>query len=157
NWTFIIWGGLHGMYLLISRWTVQWRERLYQILGLAKIPNIHRFIKIAITFHLVLFSWIFFRADSINDAFLIVRNLFSSFDVSTLFSVSGFSAQHFVLSVLSIIVLIAVELFQRNHNIRMWLSARPLILRWAIYYGLIMFILLFGAYDNVNEFIYFQF
>jgi len=74
-----------------------------------------------------------------------------------LFSVSGFSVQHFALAVLSIMILIAVELFQRNHNVRQWLSARPLVFRWVLYYGLIMFILLFGAYDNANEFIYFQF
>ncbi len=157
NWTFIIWGGLHGIYQLMSRWTVKLRARLHQILGLTRIPNVHRMIKIVITFHLVLFSWIFFRANSISDAFLIIGNLFTSFNVSTLFSVSGFSAQHFALAVLSIVILIAVELFQRNHNIRQWLSAQPLVLRWVLYYGLIIYILLFGAYDNANEFIYFQF
>jgi len=157
NWTFIVWGGLHGAYLLISRWTMQWRSKLHQILGLVKIPQVHRIIKIAITFHLVLFSWIFFRANSISDAFLIIGNLFSAFDVSTLFSVSGFGRQHFALSIISIAVLVVVELYQRNHNVRLWLSTRPVIIRWAVYYGLIMFILLFGAYDNANEFIYFQF
>lgn len=157
NWTFIVWGGLHGAYLLISRWTAQWRNRLHQISGLAKIPKVHRIIKVVITFHLVLFAWIFFRAKSIGDAFLIIGNLFTRFNVSALFSINGFGVQHFALSIVSILVLIAVELFQRNHNIRLWLSARPVIMRWAIYYGLIIYILLFGAYDNTNEFIYFQF
>lgn len=157
NWTFIVWGGLHGAFLLISRWTTEWRRRLHRLFGLLKFPHLHRFLKVLVTFHLVWFSWIFFRANSISDAFLIIRNLFTAFDPATLLTVSGFTFQHFILSVLSIVILLGVELFQRNHDIRGWLSQRPVMLRWAFYYGLIMFILLFGAYDNANEFIYFQF
>ncbi len=157
NWTFIVWGGLHGVFLLISRWTAEWRHRLHRFVGLTKYPDLHRFLKVLVTFHLVWFSWIFFRANSISDAFLIIRNLFTAFEPATLLTVSGFTSQHFILSVLSIVILLGVELFQRNHDIRGWLSQRPVVLRWAFYYGLIMFILLFGAYDNANEFIYFQF
>lgn len=157
NWTFIVWGGLHGAFLLISRWTAEWRHRLHRFVGLTKYPDLHRLLKVLVTFHLVWFSWIFFRANSISDAFLIIRNLFTAFDPATLLTVSGFTFQHFILSVLSIVILLGAELFQRNHDIRGWLSQRPVMLRWAFYYGLIMFILLFGAYDNANEFIYFQF
>lgn len=157
NWTFIVWGGLHGAFLLISRWTAEWRRRLHRLFGLLKFPQLHRFLKVLVTFHLVWFSWIFFRANSISEALLIIRNLFIAFDPATLLTVSGFTSQHFILSFLSIVILLGVELFQRNHDIRGWLSQRPVMLRWVFYYGLVMFILLFGAYDNANEFIYFQF
>jgi alginate O-acetyltransferase complex protein AlgI len=157
NWTFILWGALHGSYYLISIWTANLRLKFNKMLGLLHFPRIHQYLKVFITFHLVLFSWIFFRANSLQDAFLIVGNLFSSFDLNSLFTVTGFSQQHFVLAVISILVLIAVELFQRQHKIADWLRARPVLVRWLVYYSGVMIILLFGAYDNSRAFIYFQF
>jgi alginate O-acetyltransferase complex protein AlgI len=157
NWTFILWGALHGSYYLISIWTANFRLKFNKMLGLLHFPRIHQYLKVFITFHLVLFSWIFFRANSLQDAFLIVGNLFSSFDLNSLFTVTGFSQQHFVLAVISILVLIAVELFQRQHKIADWLRARPVLVRWLVYYSGVMIILLFGAYDNSRAFIYFQF
>jgi len=157
NWTFVVWGALHGFYLLTSIWTSSLRDRISDITGISRFPVFRRYFKVFITFHLVIFSWIFFRANSLSEAFFIITNLFSSFDLAAILSIEGFTLQHLVLSMISILILLGVELFQRNHDIRVWLGSRPKLIRWLVYYGIIMFILIFGAYDNSNAFIYFQF
>lgn len=72
SWGFIIWGLLHGIYLSIDAWYRPYRKKLYQRLKLerSRLAKIWQFV---LTFGLVSFSWIFFRASSVQDAFLIVQ------------------------------------------------------------------------------------
>lgn len=66
NWTFVIWGCLHGLFYLLYNHL----KRFYD-----NIPN---FIKILLTFHITALCWIFFRANSLGDAFFIVKSVGSS-------------------------------------------------------------------------------
>jgi len=157
NWTFIIWGGLHGFYMLTSTWTKPVRDKITTLTKLNRRPRLLKILQVGLTFHLVLFSWIFFRANSMSDAFTIIGHLFSNFDPAGLFSINEFGRQHFALAIVSIAILIVVETVQSRINIRGWLSTRSAVVRWAVYYTLVMIILLFGAYDSSRAFIYFQF
>ncbi len=58
NWTFVVWGAYHGLLLAFERW--RGKHSVYE-----KLP---RALRIGITFVLVLFSWVLFRADNIHDA-----------------------------------------------------------------------------------------
>jgi D-alanyl-lipoteichoic acid acyltransferase DltB (MBOAT superfamily) len=69
NWTFMIWGALHGLGVLITRELE--RSTLYR----ERVPKL---LKQFGVFLFVSFTWIFFRADSLNDACLIVRRIFNS-------------------------------------------------------------------------------
>jgi D-alanyl-lipoteichoic acid acyltransferase DltB (MBOAT superfamily) len=71
GWTFIIWGGLHGLYLIINHAFAALHKR-------ANIPDplgIGRKMSWAITFAAVVFAWVFFRADSLNGALLITAGM----------------------------------------------------------------------------------
>lgn len=74
GWTFIIWGGLHGLFLVINH---MWRNRNYQL------PVA---IKWSMTFLCVVVCWVFFRAESVNDALQIISKMF---DVSSLHFPAG--------------------------------------------------------------------
>jgi D-alanyl-lipoteichoic acid acyltransferase DltB (MBOAT superfamily) len=65
-WTFVVWGGIHGAFLSIEHWRAARRERL----GLPDPPDTtpRRFVARIITFHIVCFAWIFFRAESFQNA-----------------------------------------------------------------------------------------
>jgi alginate O-acetyltransferase complex protein AlgI len=67
-WTFVIWGGIHGGGLVLSRW---WGERraARAEAGLPVPPPLSPWIRRIITFHLVCVAWVFFRADSVSGAF----------------------------------------------------------------------------------------
>lgn len=74
SWGFVIWGLLHGCFLAIAVYYQPYKKRLYKWLGIEE----GRFIKawqVFITFHLVCFTWIFFRANSIYDGIYIITSI----------------------------------------------------------------------------------
>ncbi len=62
NWTFVFWGALHGFYQIITMWVNKYSDKLYKLIKMGKKHPIRRTIGMLITFHLVCFSWVFFRA-----------------------------------------------------------------------------------------------
>src|SRR5205814_1019080 len=68
NWTFVIWGALNGFYLISSIATQNLRSRVAAIAGFASHPRAYALWKVAATFALTCFAWIFFRAGSLHDA-----------------------------------------------------------------------------------------
>ena len=75
NWTFIIWGGLHGFYLVFSLWTAELRSKISAALHLTHNINLQKIWQTGIVFVLVNFAWIFFRANELSDALYIAVNL----------------------------------------------------------------------------------
>lgn len=154
NWTFLIWGFLHGIYQLA---TLQVKKR--HLIAIEKNPNslwsippwwIHVLL-VFLNFHLVCVAWIFFRAKNVSDAFYILSHLFSTGSSHLALS---FGNTNLTLGVLSILFLLSVEAIK---EFLQWDITRcPTWLRWIFYYLLIFGILYLGAFD-VHEFIYFQF
>ncbi len=162
NWTFLIWGGLHGFYLIFAIITKDIEKKIIQTIKLDKVPTLLKYLRVFITFCLVCFSWIFFRANSVFDAFYIISHLFSGWNnilssagLETILSL-GLDSYEFVIAVLSIIFMESVHLIQRHYSVRKMLSNKPIYLRWSIYYAMIFGIILFGKF-NEQQFIYFQF
>jgi len=162
NWTFIVWGGLHGIYLVCSAFTRNIREKVHKAMGLDRFPRFHNYFKVIVTFLLVCFAWIFFRADSISDAIVIVPRLFTGwesvfrFDVFEGIPVWRTLKFELMTGVVSIGILILVQLFETRRSIVQVLSQRPIWIRWPVYYSLLLAILLFGNFGG-KQFIYFQF
>jgi D-alanyl-lipoteichoic acid acyltransferase DltB (MBOAT superfamily) len=73
GWTFVVWGGIHGLALVAERW---WRDRP----GYVERPSTlwSRTWKRLVTFHVVCFAWIFFRSDSLSDAWDLIVRLFTA-------------------------------------------------------------------------------
>jgi alginate O-acetyltransferase complex protein AlgI len=143
NWTFIVWGGLHGFYLVCGIWLGPLWGKLS---GSIRSPSLLWFLKVFCIFHLVCFAWIFFRANSLADAWLIIQSMMSiqMTQLSTLTSF-GLSSIDFVIVVGAIAVLEGVHLFQRRKAIRPMLARQAWPVRWAVYYALVMAVLLFGG------------
>ena len=76
SWCFIAWGLLHGLFLATSIYCKPYRKRILCALRLenTKILEVWQMI---VTFHLICLAWIFFRANTIADAFYVVTHLFS--------------------------------------------------------------------------------
>jgi hypothetical protein len=62
----------------------------------------------------------------------------------------------FAVAVGAILFMKLVHLLERRVDMRHFLSKRPLVVRWTVYYGLALSIIFFGVF-NQNAFIYFQF
>ncbi len=162
NWTFVVWGGLHGIYLIFSVLTRNAREKIHKAIRLDRIPRLHQYFKVMVTFSLVCFAWIFFRANSISDAMVIVSRLLTgwqdipSFDVFKSIPIWRPLKFEFLTGIVSIGILAVVHLLQTRWSIIQVLSQKPIWIRWPVYYSLLVAILLFGSFGG-KQFIYFQF
>jgi len=160
NWTYVVWGALNGAFQIIgdakNRLLKKWKRR--ETFSLVLFQRL-------CTFCLICLTWVFFRAQSIADAFDILRSMFSVnnawiFTDGTLLSF-GLSTLEWVVLVLSIGILWAVDI-AREHGVSLGakLAQQHIAFRWLAYVGVIVFILLFGVYGvgfDAGQFIYFQF
>lgn len=155
--TFIIWGAIHGLIIVFEKATYRFRMSVYSIIGLQKDIFSNRLIFGLITFSIVSFAWIFFRANSFSDALIVVDNIFSMSKGSGIENL-GVSSFNVYFSIFLIFILISIEFIDKHIVIRTFLNKQNLLFRWALYSVVILLILLYGVYGKDSpEFIYFKF
>lgn len=155
NSTFVAWGSIHGGLIMFSQFTQNIRAGIVGFLRLKNYPRLYKTIQIFITFHLVLFTWVFFRAQSISEAFVIFKNMFIV-DFSKLGINVALGRNELIIAFSAILLMESVHLLQRNMSVRQFVSKKPSLLKWSMYIGLAVIIVLFGKF-NSHAFIYFQF
>ena len=160
-WTFVIWGALHGFYLIFGIWTRGLREGLARVTRLDRHQTLRRALGLVWVFVIVCFAWIFFRAESLDQALYIVRHLFVGWQatpayITTTLTRMGISALDIGILLLSIGFLEAVQLWQSVEDERRFFARSRAPVRWLIGYGLVFALLIVGVFAN-NQFIYFQF
>lgn len=135
NWTFVVWGALHGIGAIICTLLVKTRFK--------------KLINWFTTITYVFFTWIFFRANNVSDAFTIINKIFTdrhalnwtitNTELTTIFSLIG--------------ILIFIDyLIEKNIQI----NNKPVIIRWFAYISMILAIIFLGVNEG-TQFIYFQF
>jgi D-alanyl-lipoteichoic acid acyltransferase DltB (MBOAT superfamily) len=159
-WTFVLWGGLHGLYMVGDMATLGLRGKLAHWLGLDQMPTLQAMVSGGITFGLVNLTWVFFRANSVADAFLLLDNLlpltrFTDLNAPWTSLVSN-PVGETALSLGLILLLLIVHWIQEQQWQLPTLWQRPLWFRWAAYLGLALAIMNLGITEEV-PFIYFQF
>ena len=174
NWTFIIWGLLHGFYMVISTLYTPLRKKIYKKLRLNKTA-IAGFWQVILTFSLVNFAWIFFRADSLDDAGLVIVQVFNwvgsiirfsgkwiilqplmgqadfSHFITTLPTFFQLHLDQFPLQFTEWIVLvlgIILYILISNFGAKLHFNGKPVWFRWVIYYSLVA-VLLFTVWRNI--------
>lgn len=156
NWTFVVWGALHGFYLVFALLTADFRGKLLQALRLDRFNSAVKVSRILLTFHLVLFAWIFFRANNLADAFLIIAKISEAVTgmlrLDMMPAISFIEARALLLLFGLIIFMNCYERFRRALDVR--LSNR--YARVAVASLLFWVIMVWGAFNN-QQFIYFQF
>nr|WP_294893888.1 MBOAT family O-acyltransferase [uncultured Pedobacter sp.] len=151
SWSFIIWGFLHGFYQVFGLMLKPMFTKLENGLNAIALKFWY-FIKGLGVFCLVTFAWIFFRAHTIYDAFLMIKNLKSFGEPPFL----GNGVNQFGHCLIAIILLLTIEYFMAfKPNIKLFSSSNSLV-RWTSVIGLLFIILIFGVF-NGGQFIYFQF
>lgn len=164
NWTFIVWGGIHGLYQIIGLITLKKRNTLKEKFTSKISKKIFGILSVFITFVLVTFAWILFRSNNIYDSFYIIGNLFSGisnwlniqylYEVINSFSLSLFEV---IIAFLTVFMLIIIELLEKKEKIYILLSKYNIVVRFAFYYVIVLILLTLGVYHNASQFIYFQF
>ncbi len=165
NWTFVFWGGLNGLYLIVEIVTAGWRKSIVSFLKIDRSPIFYKCLRVGITFFLTCFAWIFFRANNLSDAFHIIGNIFS--DSSSYLNPEGFihmvktkklglDYYNFNVAIIAIAFMEIIHLSQRKGSLRVSIRRWKPFMRWVAYLGIVQAIVLFG-YFSEQQFIYFQF
>jgi alginate O-acetyltransferase complex protein AlgI len=164
GWTFVVWGGLHGSYMVVGSLTARGRAALARIVRLDRLPRLRAVVAAVITFVLVTLAWVLFRAASLHDAYYVLGHLFSGLgrQLSTVqaakeaLRATGLTTSTMLIALGSLAVLQVGEALQETGRAGLLLGRSPAWLRWSAYYGLVMWTLVLGVFGH-NAFIYFQF
>ncbi len=155
HWTFLFFGFLQGLYLIAEGLTGKTRERISRFLKLDRLPWLVHPGSILLTFFLICFSIVFFRAGSMADGFALLGNAVHLSGITI--AIKDILANNEVtFAILQIVLLLVVEQIHDKRNLVEWLSRRPVFVRWPAYIGFICYVLVFGIMTT-KEFLYFQF
>lgn len=167
--SFIIWGGLNGVYQVAENAAAQIKEPVMKHFNSTNLEKANRFsrrtFQRASTFLFVTFAWLFFRAGSIHEAFALIRSMFSSNNWLIFFdgSLYGLGVPENPMQVLliSVIALFVVD-YKKYYgkNVLESFLQQGWWFRVSVVMVLIFMILLYGCYGetyDIQQFIYFQF
>lgn len=160
---FIIWGGLHGIYQVLGDLLKPLKKKLIKVFGIKTDAFMYKLFQVLSTFVLVDFAWIFFKASSFSNAKIVISNMMhfnpQIFINGSIYKL-GLSSKDFLAAVLGIIVVLTVNMLQRNKSLRVQLSQKNTVFRWSLYIVAILSIIIFGIYGSgysAQQFIYSQF
>jgi alginate O-acetyltransferase complex protein AlgI len=154
NWTFVVWGLIHGTLLLAERSLARVAPASTRIPGL---------IKLLLTFTAVHIGWIFFRAATVTEAWTLLRRIPQDWSVlrdpvfwDNVPYTLGLYPDEFRLVFLAILVLELVQFAHARVPLQPWFRALPIGFRWACY-ALFFWTLFLGGVFRQTEFYYFVF
>ncbi len=171
--TYFLWGLLHGVYqsaeLAVERWGKKAGARKEKAVFDRKKGaegKIGRAARLLLTFLLVTFAWMLFRAENLEHFVHMLRSMFSVWNPEVILDGNmwfrmGLSRLQTIPLVLGILAMTAVDcLHEGGYHIRAWVDRRSLPVRWLLYLAALLFILVFGTYGPAysgNQFIYGRF
>ncbi len=156
GWGFVAWGALNALYLWAERALNPARKRLRKWLGRAWMKKAHTVAAILVVFHLVLISWVFFRAGNLGDATTILGRIWQGLpDLPTLLPQFPFTAEHAFLGGL-IAALLVIEAVMERPGIEERFAAAPRLLRWFVWYACLFSLVFLGRWQS-EVFVYMQF
>lgn len=163
NWTFGVFGALHGFYIVFGAATQKLRAHFTEMVGLSRLPHVHRTLQALVIFSCATLASLFFRAQTVSDGWYIVSRIGTDilrlFDVSHLQqSMSAISPSFisFTISVVFTIFILCCEYWGREKGVVAFLVSKPWYVRWGAYWGMLSLIVILSQ-NTSSQFIYFQF
>jgi alginate O-acetyltransferase complex protein AlgI len=154
NLTFILWGAINGFYLVMAIVLKPVSDYLEKTFRINNFPKLKYIWQVGSTFVLICIAWVFFRANTLSDSWLILKKI-ASFKGPLFLGISREETHSFVYSIFVIALLFLIEWTQEHHQV--FIRQRTTVVsRYAMYAFLFIIILLIGVFDG-GQFIYFQF
>lgn len=165
SWHYVIWGGLNGLYIILQDISHKFREKLSHVLKIDRGSVAWKILSRLVTFALVDWAWLFFRATGTTMALQITKTIIQDFHLGYLFSNGIYdmfgTTKTFCIILVSLSIVVFVDFCKyRNVSVKAIILQQQIVYRWCCYIGIILIILFLGAYGDGYEqtqFIYFQF
>lgn len=142
NWTFFLWGILHGVFQIIEK-AFGWQRH--------EAKDAMRQFRILLTFVLVTFAWIFFRMPTVGDAVGVINKIMTDVP-SAVFTLNRTGT---LLTVAALVVVVLKDQIEEWTSFSLFRN-RHVVVRWTAYFAVVFSILLFGVLD-AGTFIYASF
>jgi len=165
SWSYVIWGGLNGFYQVVGGVLSPIKKRFAEKFPKANAGILMRVIRTFVTFVLVDFAWIFFRAKSLTQAKGILLRILDMNNPELLANGSlfdmGLNRQNFIVLGIAIVVLLIADIAKyKGIKVREIVLSWNIVFRWGFLLISVMSILIFGVWGSgyqETNFIYFQF
>ena len=154
-WHYVAFGLYHFVLILMGNIFAPYLKKVNDRLGLSSEKKLFHLWQMLRTTVLVIFGELIFRADSMSMAFTLLKNIFAHFDL-TGFAYNDLKAalsaadcdvlDLLIVGITTGIVLVISILQEKGIRIRETLNGKPIAVRWAVWYALILFVIIFGAY-----------
>lgn len=154
SWCFIIWGGLHGLYLATGIYYRPLQKKLYIRLRIENSSWLALW-QIFVTFNLICFAWIFFRAKTVQDAMYVLTHLVAG-DNSLSSFLLAYGKTNLLIVMFSLILIWIIYWIKEKTKLSLQFFSAPIWCRWSVYFALATLLLLFNTDNNVG-YIYFRF
>lgn len=166
SWTYVVWGGLHGLYQIIGEVLKPVKTKVMEKCGVRTEAESFRLGQIILTFCLTAFAWIFFRAETLSGAFYYLQRMFTRWNPWVLFDRSLYTwgldmvEFHILMAALAVLLLVDLVRYRKQMDIGCFLQKQNLWFSWAVVILLVISILVYGEYGinfDSKQFIYFAF
>lgn len=165
NYTFIVWGLLHGIFQVIGVLTLEKRNKLWEKIKVNPGGKLVSLLRIIGTFLIVDFCWIFFRANSITDTGVAIGKIFSDWSFNAKYLKHTFEILCFNWKIITYIIICvcSLPLIEKLKYVSIYSSKifNYFVIRYSSYFIMSMFIVCSWIYLQASEvgssFIYFQF
>lgn len=155
SWTFVIWGAFHAVLQISHRFISPYLKKYFPFLYSGIFAGVGKVAFILITFFFVNIAWVFFRANTLTDAFYILKHIFVNVNFSS--ALSFFDLSELKVLVVSVVFMEAIQYTcDKLCKAGIKFSGFHYTMRWACYCILILWIFVFAKVGS-HEFIYFQF
>lgn len=155
-WKYIFFGVYHFTLILLNNLFEPLKRFICHKLKINRQNIFYKVMQMFIVFNLVVIGEMFFRADTLTDGFNILASILTNFNISKFFDGTlltlGLDFCDFAIVIITLVIVFIISfLREKNISIREVIASKPIVVRWIIYYALILFILIFGAYGSNYE------
>lgn len=163
SWNFVAWGLANWIVLMVSQELEPYYRKFHKRFSIGKRP-VYKWFQVARTFALVCCLNLFDCYSSVKDTFRMLGSMFTANNWNILWDGSlmtlGLTAADYGVLILGTILLLAVSLVQRSGSVRDKIAKKALPVRFAVWYGLFLAVIIMGVYGvgyDASQFIYNQF
>lgn len=165
-WHYVVWGAVHGILQIVEAETEGIRTKISRIAGGKRDSFSFVFGRTVMTYIMTLFTLVFFRAESLTQAFGCLKKIFLKIDPwvltdGTLCSLGlGAAELNVMMLALGVLLLVSLVRYRKGETLDVFLAGQGTWFRWMVIAGLFAGIFLFGVYGpgyDESQFIYFQF
>ena len=152
-WTFVFFGMYHFIIILIENIIEPYVIKLCEKIHINRMSKPYQLFQMIKTAFFVVIGEMFFRADTLKAGFIMFNKIFTHFSIRSLFGRKLFKmgitkGDLRIVLITLVIVLIVNIMREKDINIREKIANKNIFVRWVVYYALILYVLIFGAYGG---------